>query len=181
MEITEKDLEDLIFDALLYGGDDLLDTGLDTDLVYRGSSETHWYRQPNLGAYGIADIIGVTRYAGKIWVDVIELKNRPLKTEDFEQVFRYETAVNEIINNTFRRPVIRRIRCYLVGPSIETGHYTHNHTGITIFTFKFTVKGFKFYRHTPNWIKSSHKNLSIKNISYGSKVIVQPKQQEADG
>ena len=64
MEFSEKDLEDIIFDASqdFETRGDLIDRGLDLPLYGK------MYRQVNFGAYGIADLINV-------WIDSTILDN----------------------------------------------------------------------------------------------------------
>jgi hypothetical protein len=177
MEITEKDLEDLIFDDALKGGFRLFDRGFTPFLIGMAiPNKIYWQRQVSLGSYGIADIIGYGRYQGCLHVDIIELKNKPLRSEDFDQVLRYQTAVREALINS-RIKCDLKIRSYLVGPMVDSGHYIQNFLNIPIFTFKFNVDGFAFERHIGGWcrgggelrldeIKRSDVNVFVPEIQF---------------
>jgi hypothetical protein len=60
----------------------------------------HAERQVRLGAYGIADIVVKSKHphTGKIFIDVIELKNTKLKLEHVAQVARYKSFFSEANN-----------------------------------------------------------------------------------
>ena len=76
MQFLERELEDFLFEMIEEYSEDLADRGFKV-----GSKEDGWsfYRQLNLGKWGIADIIGIrceTLENGKVKVNihVIELK-----------------------------------------------------------------------------------------------------------
>lgn len=144
MEITEKELEDMIFKDLNTEGMDLSEIGLDIRLNKPNlPNKVYWRRQVCLGDYGRADIIGFARGYGWIYVDIIELKNKPITAADFEQLLRYKSAVKEILHNTFKSPDYD-ISCILIGPSIESGHFIQENARCQLFTFEFTLRGFQF-------------------------------------
>jgi hypothetical protein len=176
MEISEKDLEDVMFKDLADGGDRLRSRGFTTYLTNHViENKIYWYRQVNFKEYGIADLVGVARHRGHIIIDVVELKNRPLKSEDFDQVLRYKRAIREVMSNTFKRS--RRpdfmITPYLVGPSISCGHYIHNELHGGLYTFDFTVSGFEFEGHTPSWYRPNCKP-SLSTITYANQCVISP-------
>jgi hypothetical protein len=169
MEITEKDLEDLIFDDLVEtGGSDLIDRGFNTGLISREhfQNRVHWHRQVSFGAYGIADLVGYTRQNGSIYIDIVELKNVPLKCGDFDQLLRYKTAALEVAENTFKGDFACHVSTYLVGPSIDAGHYIHNQIrfALNLYTFKFSIAGFQFEHHSAGWHRSDAKGLSLADV-----------------
>lgn len=158
MDITEKDLEDLMFDDLSANhGRKLEQRGFKTQLRQIPEGKK-WLRQVQLKDYGVADIIGFARHKGRMIVDVIELKNKPLALPDYEQVFRYKKAVDEILFNTFKGHFYHDVKCFLVGPGIDSGHYLHNELyNLDVHTFKFSVDGFIFERHGTGWYRGDGK------------------------
>jgi hypothetical protein len=164
MQITEKDLEDLMFDDLINGGDRLRSRGFTTDLTtYNLPNKVYWKRQLNLKQYGIADIVGFTRMPGGISVELIELKNVPLKSEDFNQVLRYAAGIESIIRWRFKGIKVF-ISSYLVGPSIETGHFIHNSSRVELVTFDFKVDGFEFRHHTKGWTIGDRGSIKLTDL-----------------
>lgn len=152
MQITEKDLEDLIFSDLEHDPVYITQTGLRLNLLTMvNDNNIHWMRQVDLKHYGRADIIGYSRFMGRIYVDVIELKNVPLQPDDFNQVFRYKAAVMEILHNTFKGRFSFVVNSYLIGPSMNEGHWIHNNSNCIVYTFKFGLHGFRFTRHDGGW------------------------------
>lgn len=165
MEITEKDLEDLIFDALIKDHRTLTSIGFKTDVMaLRTPNKVVWNRQVELGDYGRADIIGYTRGWGTIFVDIIELKNVPITHKDFEQICRYRTAVREIIRNTFKGHFWPEVHIYLVGPSIDSGHFIQDHTGCRMFIFSYGLTGFAFNQIKGKWYRGNG-DLTMSKVS----------------
>jgi hypothetical protein len=151
MEITERDLEDLIFTDLSEEPLNVLASGLKLRLLMGPNDNViHWHRQVDLRQYGRADIIGYSRNKGRLEIDIIELKNRPLKCEDFEQIFRYKQGVQELIYNKFRsvHPIIY---CYLIGAALESGHFMQNNCACSVYTFNFSLRGFSFQYLSGGW------------------------------
>jgi hypothetical protein len=175
MQITEKDLEDMIFMDIERGCPNCYDRGLEIPLLWEShENKVYWYRQVNLGAYGIADLVGFTRQDGNIYVNIVELKNIPLTAKDFNQVFRYKTGVSEIIKSTFKRKVRFAIEVFLIGPSIDDGHYIQNESNITLFTFEFSLDGFQFDKKTSGWVRTDAKKMSANAVSYSDRRIMVP-------
>jgi hypothetical protein len=170
MEILEKDLEDLIFGALGNEPSVLHSIGFKTDLMMTpNNNNVYWFRQVNLKGYGIADIIGYSRIGKSIHVDIIELKNVPLTSKDFDQVFRYKTAIEEALKNRLKgRNLYVWVNCYLVGPSIDSGHYIQNNSMITLFTFKYGLHGFIFEPHRGGWCRDGG-ILELGDISFSGR------------
>lgn len=172
MEITERDLENLIFDDLRDGGWHLHERGFKCPLIADSfPNKVFWYRQVPMKSYGIADIIGFTRYRGIIHVALIELKNVPITANDFEQLFRYKQGIRTIVENTFDnvRAVISSI---LVGPSISSGHYINNVTDCTIVEFNYSLKGFDFQSHNGNWVRTDCKNITLRDIKCTNEIVL---------
>lgn len=174
MEITEKELEDLIFTDLQFDPYSLVATGLDLSLVTLPSpNRVHWHRQVDLKHYGRADIVGWTRYKGQIYVDVVELKNVPITNNDFNQVLRYRHAIEEAFNNSVKltRYWLRiHVSCYLIGRDLNECHFVNNNTDVKVYTYKFGLKGFQFDTAKGKWHYGSG-NLSLQQLRSGSSLI----------
>ena len=174
MEITEKELEDLIFSDLQFDPYSLVATGLDLTLVSLPTpNKVYWGRQVDFKQYGRADLVGWTRYKGSIYVDLIELKNRELTNNDFNQVFKYKQAIEEAFSNTARltnRYHRLNVSCYLVGRGLNECHFLHNNSGVVIYTYKFGLKGFQFERCDGGW-RSGDVELTLNDCRSGSKII----------
>jgi hypothetical protein len=164
MDIAEKDLEDIIFNDLVNDPENVFTTGLSLSLIHMPNyNNIYWHRQVDLVSYGRADIIGYSRKDGCLYVNIIELKVQPLISADFNQVLRYKTAVNEIIKNSFKN-IYSEIRCYLIGPSIQDGHFIANNSTVRTITYNFSLRGFKFESlNDARWHKGDG-NLSFGHI-----------------
>lgn len=116
--ILERELEDVIFDGLssLEGRIELLKRGLNfSDHRYK------YYRQVNLGKYGIADIVGVSfDPVGRVLdVLVIELKKDDVNIKTLTQAVRYSAGIKNYVDNiSFTISV--RPRIVLIGSNIDT-------------------------------------------------------------
>lgn len=80
---TEKEFEDQVCDYISANNVNPLNCRKVLDFV----------RQPSLGDYGIADIITLEEHAGKLVLNVIEMKNTPFQESMVFQVGRYLEAV----------------------------------------------------------------------------------------
>ncbi|WP_155297288.1 hypothetical protein [Spirosoma aerolatum] len=174
MELVEKDLEDMIYDACKTkeGLDFLQERGL----MITGKA----YRQVNLGSYGIADLITVT-YEGRGWepidifsndyimtrhftIDIYELKRDKIGIDALLQVCRYCTGFKKLILpkfNTKRNEF--NIRIHLIGSSIDLDSdfvFLLDHiTRISLYTYQFRYDGLHFEESpTSGWTKSNSGN-----------------------
>lgn len=154
MTISESELEELLLEDFRDNDGQLLSSrGFETALsmmAQEGSTSPRFISQFNLGPYGIADIVGYTRLGQKIIVELFELKIVPLTVADFDQICRYRKAILRY----FERFDIR-MRMYLVGPSLSTGHYIHNCIdNLTVVTFNYNLDGIIFESHSGGWFKT---------------------------
>lgn len=110
MNILEKEIEDVIYDAITSDFNALTEHGL--ELVC-----DMYFRQFDLGEFGIADIIGVSANENKEYakVEIIELKKDMVNAGAFFQALRYARAL-QIIFNDFKEVDIRII---LIGKTID--------------------------------------------------------------
>lgn len=102
---SERDLEDCLMANL----------GFLEDYT---SENCSFYRQMNLGPYGIADIVGICVYTdpdGDTYCDVwiIELKNTPMASAHVAQVARYKSFFEKLLASSGIRYVT--VRGILVG------------------------------------------------------------------
>lgn len=171
MEFSEKEIEDLIFNDLTSTNGSLLyDRGLilDDDL-----QSYKWYRQFNLGSYGIADIVGYkkkyNKFKDKIYpyisIILLELKAVPLRTDDVDQVLRYKTAIQNEIRKKYKFTVA--VSPFLLGPSISSGHYTFEECMLPVLTFDYNIGGFWFRTQNGSWYKKNDNYSLIKQLKNG--------------
>jgi len=152
MQLSEKEIENFIFDDLINNGHHCRQKGLDLDIfklmrfVDRNAIKIHWYRQLNLAPYGIADIVGFCRFKGSIYVEIIELKAVSIKSDDFDQILRYKKGVSHYLNNTFDLPSLD-ISCTLIGLGYESGFFIQNELQCKIANMSYGVGGMSFKTH----------------------------------
>lgn len=176
MQITEKDLEDLIFSAISEGPYILFERGFTTSLIINEceDNKVRWYRQVELSSYGRADLIGVQRFKGALKVNIIELKNVPVVSKDFNQVLRYKRAIQEILRNTLKGEFYNRIDCYLVGPSLEDGHFIQNYSSVDFIEFSYSINGISFKMTSKGaWMRGDGK-LSLDQVSSSQRCVSNP-------
>ena len=107
MDILEKELEDMLFNAIDAEEFKLLENrGLALD------SEMTYGRQVHLRDAGVADIIGFktieTETEFKVAITVIELKRNKLSIEAFAQANRYLYYIEEMLDGFFSAPLESR-------------------------------------------------------------------------
>lgn len=178
MQISEKELEDYIFEDLKSDGSTLFNRGLDTPYcsllngVGAEGIKATWKRQVNLDPYGVADIIGFYRYSGVIHVEILELKIREVKLEDFEQISRYRRAVERMVANTYpNRKLPIKYHLTIVGTDYE-GFYVNNLLPISVAEFTYGLSGIEFIFHTmfSNWYIREDSKRSLKHLLNGQAV-----------
>lgn len=109
MDLLEKDLEDLVIE-LVHNQQEMTKRGL-----YVFSKK--FFRQPDIGNYGRADIVGVSIFNGVIDVSVIELKKGTIDVKAFLQAIRYIKGIETIIRAKTKRKISFNI--ILIGKEIE--------------------------------------------------------------
>lgn len=120
MNVLEKDIEELIFNNIY-----------DTDLMKsKGFKvfESKYYRQPDLGSYGIPDIVGVSisyyrNYCRTLNFTIYELKKDAINVNALMQASRYVKGIQEILKlvdlKSLRIEDIN-FKIVLIGKTIET-------------------------------------------------------------
>ncbi|GAB3324700.1 hypothetical protein GCM10027299_22080 [Larkinella ripae] len=180
MELSEKDLEDTIYNAAITDVGRLF-------LHQRGLAiEGKIFRQVNLGEYGIADLVTV-HYLGKkkaieagtdrsslkktIAVTVYELKKGALGPSTLTQVHRYMRGVQVLVKAAKKedQPKINfqiLIGGVLIGDTVESIDFwdlTTSCPGISAYIYKFDYKGLSFIEIKNNHITDRLPNMSILN------------------
>jgi len=118
MNILEKEVEDLIYNAALRNPESVNDKGLYVPL------SPIWFRQLNLGSYGIADLVAVSIYKKvggyrTISVDVYELKKEVINVGVLLQAVGYAKAIEQLIGDRLKNTSIS-FKFHLVGKKIDT-------------------------------------------------------------
>ena len=171
MNILEKDIEDLIFEASQSqkGREILLNRGLNICTPLK--------RQVNLGSYGIADLIDVIPDNTAISYNVIELKKVSLSIEDILQLSRYITGMNRFLReNTPDFANYHNVRGTLIGPDLkgtkDIGYLINQLYGIHVLTYNYDLeKGLKF-THLHGFHKSNEILASDSDIHLGMQSIL---------
>jgi hypothetical protein len=93
MNVLEREVEDLLWYGLTKYDDDISKKGIN---FYNPGMD--YFRQPVLGSYGKADIIGINyspKRAGERWlnIQVIEIKKDEVNIETLTQACRYVSAL----------------------------------------------------------------------------------------
>lgn len=120
MEISEKQLEDLIWDAYNQENGDVL-------LAERGLLvDGYMLRQHNLGSHGIPDLITFdVPCKGLYKVQIIELKRNLVDANTLAQALRYKIGLMDILIHVYRvpYPILRdcwQFEIILIGSSVDS-------------------------------------------------------------
>lgn len=123
MNILEKEIEDLVFDALIKRPELLKSRGLGLwdNMKYR--------RQVNLGEYGRADIIGYSLGTKKnawrsVYAHVFEIKKDEINLGTLRQAVRYCRAIQRLCN-TYLTDYYLHLRICLIGKSIDKSDFVY--------------------------------------------------------
>jgi len=155
MDFLEKDLEDIIWENLqtFEGMTKLYSRGFKID------PKKTFYRQHNLGAYGIPDIIGFRLEPSKedkgnytAHIDIYELKKDAVSAGTFLQANRYAKGCLMLIeqyNQTLiNKWVTPKFEFILVGSKVELSndfiYLTDTFDNISIITYKINIDGLRF-------------------------------------
>lgn len=154
MQLSEKEIEDLIYqDLTCNDGDTLNAKGL--LLPFKSlrkykhhpfENRVHWFRQLNLDPYGVIDIVGFYRHKGVLSVDLLELKAVPIESKDFNQIFRYKKGIEVFTRQTFK-DVALNITPILIGHGYDSGCYIQNNCDVIVSELSYGLDGFEFNTH----------------------------------
>lgn len=166
MNILEKEIEELLFEALTEDPEIVSKRGL------KHNYEFEHLRQQDLGNYGRPDVIGYSihpRDKGEriITVSVFELKKEQININTLLQASRYCTGIQEYISkhNLVNTRVVTNI--FLIGKSIDDStdfvFLLNQMSNVRAYTFKLDIyEGLKFNRENGYFInKNGFKNTNI--------------------
>jgi hypothetical protein len=137
------------------------------------------FRQVNLFDYGIADIVLMDDL---LRVYIIELKVKPLKAEDIQQLCKYRQAISKYSGFIVKC-------CYLLGEAPEKGgqgdyvYIAQNTTVIKYFQYEKSLKnGLKFEEIIPNeWKLSSVTDYAEMQKKIKSSLVSSIKKEQHNG
>jgi hypothetical protein len=167
MQLSEKEIEDFVFDDLQNNnGMGLQYRGLElpfTRRAYNQYIKCKWVRQLNIDPYGICDIVGFYRYEGAIHVELLELKAREIKLEDFEQIARYRTGITKYLKNTFSKPCIQ-FNMVLIGTVGYDPYFLQNLLPISVSELRYDLEGVGLKTHYgyTGWQKTNDPGRSFR-------------------
>lgn len=129
MEISEKELEDLIWSKIKASEfSDLQAKGLPMN------NNNKYFRQFNFGSYGVADIVGVCAVklsnSWRLYLSIFELKKDRIGSKTLSQAARYVKAAQRMAcqwNEKYakNRIIELDISIHLIGDSVETGGFVY--------------------------------------------------------
>lgn len=176
MQLSEKEVENLIFDDLQKSnGEDLRMLGYKNQAMafsdyHKKPLSVRWFRQFNIDPYGIIDIVGFWKYRGYLHADLIELKACPLTLDHFEQINRYKTGLQVFASQTFDDSYFE-ISTTLIGTGIENCHYTHNFSTVRIIEYTYGLRGLTFKDHGEhgNWTRTNDEYCNFRSCLKSNK------------
>jgi hypothetical protein len=150
MDFLEKDLEDIIFNALQCeeGYDMLNERGL--DICY---STEHFIckRQLKIGNYGIADLVTLSRFTkGRVFIEVIELKKGEVNMDAYVQANRYLTGIKRYMER-FHPKLNVVYSMTLIGRQLNRGDWVYlidEVEHLKVLTYKYDIDGITFESHS---------------------------------
>jgi len=180
MTFLEKEIEDLIFGLMEDNKfDDLINRGMTTI-----NSDLKYYRQLNLGSYGIADIvgIGIRELEGtdtvEVLIDVFELKKDEVNANTLFQASRYMRGIQHSIESLFEnkykgKKVIFHPYATLIGTAIKSStdfvFITSMFENLVVYTIDFkALEGIYFNTHDRYSIVNP-KLADLSNLFTGTK------------
>jgi len=143
MNILEKNIEDLIWEALQTDTFALINSGFPLRDGFR------YFRQPNFGSYGIADLVAVKVYKTSIHIVVYELKKDKINTGTFLQAIKYAKAIDRLYLKNIKRYC--SFEYVLIGKEVDTNssfcYLTDMVGSLSYYTYSLDLgTGLKFHR-----------------------------------
>lgn len=173
MKISESEFETMIFNDLITGGENLSMRGFTHPMLRdvksgrfekTGVPKMRWFRQVNIDPYGIIDIVGFYRHSGYLFVELMELKARPIESDDFDQIYRYKDGIWKMLNNTFPNRHDFDIQCILIGTAYKNGHFIQNQDDTLVVTCNFGISGLVFEEHDSHWHRNESSGYSVNTV-----------------
>lgn len=167
MTISEKELEDMIFNA---DNEQLGHRGLWLPKNLR--------RQVRIGNYGIADIVGMERpyveNETKIPAEIciVELKKDEINIDTFIQAVRYAKGILRYFE--YKKYLKPNIKIKLIGSSIQEGNgfiylpdlINEESFSVQLYTYKLFFDGIYFRKYLNYCLNGEGFNLKTKNNNY---------------
>ena len=155
---SEKILEDYIFENITKYG----------DCPISGYEAFLSFRQFNLGAYGIPDIVKMVSRNDCMEITVLELKVEPLKPAHLAQLCRYVTGMNELVGK-YKKHLNIKVFGELAGP-LELGNdlvFLADHVGhnITIHDLSLSMDDGLVSEQVPRGWTKTGSDAADKNLS----------------
>lgn len=167
MEFLERDLEDIIFNALMSeeGYDMLSDRGLD---ICYSSDHFTCKRQLKIGNYGIADLVTLSRFTGgRVFIEVIELKRGEINMDTYIQANRYLTGIKRYIKQ-FNPKLMPIYSTTLIGRFVNMGDWVYlinDDENLKVLTYKYDIDGITF---------DIHRDYGLKDEGFGKRLNSNP-------
>lgn len=171
MNILEKEIEEIIYEVAEDEPYELVKRGL-----YAPQNAT-WYRQLQLGAYGVADLVAVTIFPKKrgyreVFVDIYELKKDQINVGTLLQAMKYGKAIEQIIRSHLKRTSIH-FKFLLVGRKVDrSGDFIYMPDLLdNVYMYEYNIdffKGLSFKQM--NGFALSQGNLPKASIFFGDMV-----------
>jgi hypothetical protein len=165
MNFLEKDLETIIFEN--YEACEQRGLRIDSAAFALGRR----YRQFNLGAYGVADLVNVHYDAAinRCWVQVIECKRGPVTVATYQQAKRYVTGLQQVFAKLYDYAQVRPELVFstvLIGSHVASndpfGHVVAQDRSCTSYSYSYGIDGINFSDCSIYWwADSTHEDEGI--------------------
>lgn len=154
MKFIEKDLEQIIWDALLTekGREALSERGLDVSGKVA--------RQFDIRPYGVIDLLTIDNTNKNVLsITIYELKKSKIDEQALMQACRYLTGIEHYLRD---EDVYCDITIRLIGSKINLDNdfvFLYNNTpNVEIYTYEYSLEGMMFKYHKPTWIRNGDFN-----------------------
>lgn len=164
MDFLEKDLEQIIWDSWNEDkGETLSNRGLEM-------FHNRLFRQLKIGNYGIADLVGVSRYPRGLHITIYELKKETIGISAFLQAVGYARGIQRYLEyRGFKYNIY--INIVLIGKHIDTKS-TFCYLPDIINVDKFELSNYTYFYSIDGVYFETHLGFKIKNEKWLSKDIM---------
>ncbi|MCF6442039.1 hypothetical protein L1077_21650 [Pseudoalteromonas luteoviolacea] len=151
--LSEKELEDFIFEAAEKDHEELSNRGLFMP------DSPKFYRQVKLGDYGIADIIAIGRCkeTDKLEVFIYELKKEKVSVRDLPQISMYMGGVYMWLRGQYSQEEYTMIGV-LLAPSVDYENLLFGNVTDKVFFMEIKYEAFNGVRFIPHHYNGYAKN-----------------------